>query len=376
MDVGPSALEGYRLKIRTIDIFFVILLFSLSSCRSSYLRYDKTEQLNKNDEFESQVKIGPVHAAPGANVDAGAKPTESASKPQVPEQKVVTTTAEKKSSKEKKKKSKGKKAEDKKLEEKSQAPTAREPDIEDTEGFGTGRRPNVDPFRVGEEVVHDVHYFKVSAGELALKVEPFVEVNGRKSYSFATEIKSGRMFSTFYSVDDRVVTLMDFDLLIPRVFTLHVKESAQLKQARSYFDFDKLEATYWEKRVTEKDGEEEKKLQWDILNYSQNVFSTIFYMRVFKWEIGKEYSFRVAHDKENLTFKGKALRKEKLKTEIGEFSTIVIKPEMMVKGIFKPVGDIFIWLSDDDRKYVLRIESSIRIGTLVSEVIRINPGQP
>ncbi len=337
----------------------------MSSCRSSFLRYDKTEQLNKNDEFESQVKIGPVHAAP--NTDSTAKSAEIPDKPKVVEQKPNNKSAAKKAPKERKKKATDKKPE---------APTAREPDIEDTEGFGIGRRPNVDPFRVGEEVVHDVHYFKVSAGELALKVEPFVEVNGRKSYSFATEIKSGRMFSTFYSADDRVVTLMDFDLMIPRVFTLHVKESAQLKQARSYFDFDQLKATYWEKRVTEKDGEEEKKLQWDILNYSQNVFSAIFYLRIFKWEIGKEYSFRVAHDQENLVFKGKALRKEKLKTEIGEFSAVVIKPEMMVKGIFKPVGDIFIWLSDDDRKYVLRIESSIRIGTLVSEVIRLNPGQP
>ncbi len=353
------------MKIRTTDIFFIAILLVLSSCRSSYLRYDKTEQLNKNDEFESQVKIGPVHAAP--NAEAAVKPTD-------PKNIVVETkpkdkaVAKKESSKIKKKKAKAAKQ--------PEAPTKREPDIEDTEGFGVGRRPNVDPFRVGEEVVHDVHYFKVSAGELALKVEPFVEVNGRKSYSFATEIKSGRMFSTFYSVDDRVVTLMDYDLMIPRVFTLHVKESAQLKQARSYFDFDQMKATYWEKRVTQKDGEEEKKLQWDILEYSQNVFSTIFYMRIFKWEIGKEYSFRVAHDQENLVFKGKALRKEKLKTEIGEFSTIVIKPEMMVKGIFKPVGDIFIWLSDDDRKYVLRIESSIRIGTLVSEVIKLNPGQP
>lgn len=336
----------------------------MSSCRSSYLRYDKVEQLNKNDEFESQVKINPVHSSQSES--ATVKPTElnagavanEADKPAVNKNEI---------SKGKKKKIKGKKPE---------APIKREPDIEDTEGFGIERRPNVDPFREGEEVVHDVHYFKVSAGELSLKVEPFVEVNGRKSYSFATEIKSGRMFSTFYNVDDRAVTLMDYDLMIPRVFTLHVKESAQLKQARSYFDFDQLKATYWEKRVTEKDGEEEKKLQWDILNYSQNVFSTIFYMRIFKWDIGKEYSFRVAHDQENLVFKGKALRKEKLKTEVGEFQTVVIKPEMMVKGIFKPVGDIFIWLSDDERKFVLRIESSIRIGTLVSEVVKLNPGKP
>ncbi|MEK6774066.1 MAG: DUF3108 domain-containing protein [Bdellovibrionota bacterium] len=338
-------------------LIFGVILF-LTSCKSSYLKYDKIEQLNKNDEFEKQVKIIPAGLAPTTLPESGvAKKAPT----QIPSEV----------------KSKGKKRKTKLANKKNEvAATQREPDLEDTEGFGLARRPLVDPFRVGEEVVHDVHYFKVSAGELAFKVEPFVEVNGQKSYSFATEIRSGRMFSSFYSVDDRAVTLMDFNLMIPRVFTLDVKESAQLRQAKSYFDFDQMKATYWEKKVTEKDGKEEKKLQWDILSYSQNVFSTLFYMRLFKWEVGKQYSFRVAHDQENLTFKGTALRKEKLKTEAGEFSTIVVKPEMMVKGLFKPMGDIYIWLSDDDRKYILRIECSIRIGTLVSEVVKLNPGQP
>lgn len=365
-----------------------MLVSTLVSCRSSYLKYDKIDQLNKNDEFESQVKIIPVAplTPPGgqtsesqtqgvaepSNLQSGTKSTtESMSASKQGSQ--TAKTSDKNEKADKKKKQKVKKSDTTK---KIETPTKREPDIEDTEGFGVSRRPNIDPFRVGEEVVHDVHYFKVSAGELALKVEPFVEVNGRKSYSLATEIRSSRMFSTFYSVDDRAVTLMDFDLLIPRVFTLQVKESAQLRQTRSFFDFDQLKATFWEKKVTEKDGVEERKLQWDILNYSQNVFSTIFYMRIFKWEVGKQYSFRVSHEQENLVFKGTALRKEKLKTEIGDFQAVVVKPEMMVQGIFKPVGDIFIWLSDDDRKYVLRIESSIKIGTLVSEIVKLNPGQP
>lgn len=352
-----SALEGLRMKLR-----FILSSLILVSCTSSYLKYDKIEQLNRNDEFEKQVKINTIDS----ETKAPSQPTEPTEKPAAKPATEKKTKAQKKAKKKKTTKTAG--------EEKSVA--TRQPDIEDSEGFGTHRRPAVDPFRVGEEVVHNVHYFKVSAGELALKVEPFVEVNGRKAYSFATEIRSSRVFSTFYSIDDRVVTLVDYDQMVPRAFTMHVKESGQLRQARSFFDFEKMKATYWEKKVTQKSGEEEKKLEWDILEYSQNVFSIVFYMRAFKWEIGKTYSFRVAHDGENLVFKGTALRKEKLDTDIGELPAIVVKPEIMVKGIFKPVGDIYIWLSDDERKYVLRIESSIKIGTIVSEVIRINPGQP
>ena len=44
------------------------------------------------------------------------------------------------------------------------------------------------------------------------------------------------MFSRFYSVDDWAETLVDFETLVPSVFTLQVKESAQLKNAKGYFD--------------------------------------------------------------------------------------------------------------------------------------------
>lgn len=345
---------------------FSSLAFVLVSCASSYLKYEKPEVLQVNKEFEEQVVISPVDPT-----TSPPPPTELPVVPPLPPQ--VEEPKDKKSDKKTKKKN-SVTAQTQATAVTPAAPPRRQPEIEDGEGF-VGRRPIVDPFRVGEVVEHDVHYFKVSAGYLYLKVEPFVQVNGRKSYTFATEIKSSRMFSTVYSVDDRAVTLIDYDLLIPRVFTLHVKESGQLREAKSFFDFDQLKATYWEKKVTEKSGVEEKKIQWEILDYSQNVFSAIHYMRIFKWDIGKEYAFRVADEGENLVFKGKALRKEILKTEAGEFKSIVVKPEILVKGAFKPVGDIYIWLSDDDRKFVLKIESNIRIGTIVSEVTSINPGK-
>ncbi len=348
-----------------MKLLFLMSLVFFVGCSSKPMKVQNPEQLdqlNQNDEFEKVVQI---------------KETKD------PETSVATVVAEPIPNQSQKKKkstlppplikkpllSQGKK----KL---KSTPAQREPDLEDTESF-VGRRPQVDPFRVGEAVIHDVRYnlLPFSAGKLTLAVDPFVEVNGRKAYSFRTSIETYPNFSRLiYSVDDKAVTLMDFEDMIPQVFTLHVKESGQLKEARSYFDFNQLKAIYWEKKVTKKTGVEERKLEWEILPYSQNVFSAIFYMRTFQWKEGKEYAFRVADDQENLIFKARVVRREKLETDAGDFHTIVVKPEFTVKGIFKPVGDIYIWLSDDERKLVLRIESKIKIGSLVSEVIEIQQG--
>lgn len=394
-------------------------VFLLASC-SSVLKYENSEKLKTNKEFETAVKIEkpPVveetpenesgtttevtpaaTSAPVAVKDSSSKKAETkknATKAETAKSsaKVVAKTSEKPQLKSPETVSTVKTASDKSkatAADKTKSATVtggnsstnkvaetvavrRQPEIEDSVGFN-GRRPIVDPFQVGEVVVHDVNYFKVSAGELRMKVEPFATVNGRKSYSFAVEIKSKSLFDTFYSVDDRAETFVDYDDLIPRAFQLHVKESGQLREAKMAFDVNKGTATFWEKKVTKKDGEEEKKFTWDILPYSQNVYSAIFYLRNFTWEVGKEHAFRVANDKDNMIFSGKAIRKEVLKTKAGTFNTIVVKPNITLKGKFKPIGDNYVWITDDDRKYIVRIESKIKIGTLVSEVVEIKAGK-
>ena len=374
--MGASEMEGFLVKSSVLFKAILALAF-LSSCSSSRLKYEKTEELQKNQEFEQAVVI----VAPKDTLEAPPSlPPEAPAAPTTPTTKVAPVKKEIK----KVVIPKGKPA----TKEKSAAtatPTAsvveeaitlRQPDLEDRAGFEPGsRRPLADPFRVGEEVIHNVHYFKVSAGELKFKVEPFAMVNNRKSYTFAMEIKTGTLFSSFYSVDDRVETYVDYLDLVPRVFKLHVKESGQLREASMLFNTDKNLATFWEKKVTKEHGVEEKKLEWEILPFTQNVYSAIFYMRNFQWDIGKEISFRVANDKENLVFSGKAIRREVLDTKLGPMKAIVIQPNIVLKGKFKPIGDNFIWLSDDDRKYVLRIESKIKIGTLVSEIVELKPGR-
>ncbi|WP_374033065.1 hypothetical protein [Bdellovibrio bacteriovorus] len=169
----------------------------LVSCSTSFLKYEKADQLKKNEEFEGAVTIvKPQTEAPpeGAAESTAAEPAAAKSETPGKADKSAAKTSAKAPGKTSAKPT-GKAAEktdvkasaktaaapagkpaakttkSAKTETAASEPAARQPDIEDSEGFN-GRRPVNDPFRVGEEVVHDVHYFKVSAGELRMKVEP------------------------------------------------------------------------------------------------------------------------------------------------------------------------------------------------------------
>lgn len=369
-------------------ILFLLLIINLS-CATKVLNYDKAQELQKNHEFEEAVKIVEAPVVNESIVPDKKSDTEKNNLTNVAAKPSVLNT-DKNKTQSKSKSAGSKKVSKSVVSSKITTPTAttlvaeelpvrRPPDVENDLGFAGGfqnRRPAKDPFHVGERVLHEVSYFSMKAGTLEFLTRPFAQVNGVQNYQFRMAIKTSSFFASVYSVDDYVDVLMDFQKMIPSVFALHVRETSTLRESRMLFDHEQKKATFWDKKVTEKDGEENKKKEWEITDYAQNVYSTVFYMRTFQWDVGTTNTFQVSNDGENLLFKGTALRKEKLETAVGTFNTIVIRPEMELKGKFQPIGENLIWLSDDDRKCILRIEAKIKIGTLVSEVTELNPGNP
>ncbi len=351
----------------------ILTAFFVTSC-SSLLKYDKTKGQFNHEEFDKKVKIVEPAETEYTPLEAASEvipsdPT-TVSTFDAPKS-IAKTVILKKSAKFAAKEAKLKKI----LKSATVASLTRQPDIEDSEGFiNNQRRPQLDPFKVGERVTHQVTYLGATAGELNLSVKPFAIVNGRKNYNFFIEIKSTSFFSKIFAVDDKVQTYVDFENLVPGVFKLDIKDSGQVKEAKSYFDFETLRANYWEHKYTEAGGHEEKKLNWAILPYSQNPYSAIFYLRVFNWKIGKQYSFRVADDEKNVIFKATALEKTKLNTNAGLFNAIKLKAEVQTHGNLAKATDFFMWISDDKHKYILRIEVKLPVGSLVSEVTSIKEG--
>lgn len=250
-----------------------------------------------------------------------------------------------------------------------------EPSIEDGSGF-VGRRPAKDPFRVGEKVTMEVSYFSVVAGDMTIETRGFAEVNGRKSYRFAGTAKSTSVFAMFYAIDDWFETFVDFETLVPVSYALHVKETKQLREVRTLFDWVAHKARYFDKKINEEQKLEEKNEEWDIPSFSQNVFSVVYYLRAFDLKPGFKTQIRVAHEGKNLVLSAEAVRKEKISTAAGDFNTIVLKPTISLDGKFTPMGDVFVWLTDDDRKMIVRIESKIKIGKVVGVAKAIDLGKP
>lgn len=340
----------------TLSLFF---LGTLTYCAGRILQHDKAEEALRVEEFEQKMEVKEEAVVP-------------VEPPPAPVVKEVPPQPEPKAKKKKKKETPA--VEKAKPAEPPKKKGPRQPEMEDKEGF-EGRRPIQDPYRPGEKVVFDITYFSVNAGTLTMEVKPFVTVNGQKAYHFEASGRTNSFFSRVYEVDDRVTTYLSYDELIPYSLQVSIKESGQLAEARTFFDWKTMKASYWQKRITKEKGERSKKIEWDLLPFSQNVISAPYYLRAFKMEPGKKLAFRVADEGKNIVFTGEVLRREKLKTPIGELDTVVIRPQVTADGEFKPIGEILIWLTDDDRKFLVRLESKIKIGTIVAKLKSLDKGQ-
>jgi hypothetical protein len=62
------------------------------------------------------------------------------------------------------------------------------------------------------------------------------------------------------------------------------------------------------------------------------------------------------------------LGRQELEVEAGTFNAIVLEPMVREGGLFKSEGRIVIWLSDDDVKIPLRINSKVIIGSIDTEL--------
>lgn len=338
---------------------------ALISCATSDKGFDR-DAVESNEEFDQVVKIEKIEEPP-------AVPEKKQEEKKTPPKKAAEKTSRKKAEKKAKpslKKDEKKQAEKTKKVVKTKKKKPRQPLLEDSEGFD-GRRPIVEPYRVGEEITLGISYFAVEAGKFTMQVKPMVQVNGKKSYHFRYLIKSSRLFSMFYRVDDVAETFVDYESLLPYSYEIHVNESKQVRETRTYFDHKKKKAIMWDQKQKKDKPVEKKKIEWDLAEYSQNVFSSAYYLRNFTLRVGKKLKVNVGHEGKNIQMTAEVLRKEKVFTDTGVFNCFVVKPTFDIDGKFKPTGENLLWLTADDRKFIVRLESKIKIGTIVGEVQKI-----
>jgi len=221
-------------------------------------------------------------------------------------------------------------------------------------------------FRVGEKIVFDITYFGATAGQLDLEVLPQKIVSDRPTYHFRASASTSSVFSLFYRLNDVAESFMDTEGLFSHKYSLKLDESKQIRDVLELYDHQKNKAYYWSKLVHKDKGVKNEQSEIDMVPFTQDGLSAFQFVRTLPLEVGKVYEFPVVNNSKLRTVRVTVIRKEDLKTKIGEFPAIVVKPEVVLDGVLSSFGDSFMWISDDAQRVILKIDAKIKVGSVIA----------
>lgn len=221
-------------------------------------------------------------------------------------------------------------------------------------------------FKTGEWYLFDVTYFGATAGNLEMETLTNKVVNGRPCYHFQARATTASVFSLIYRMNDVAESFMDTETLITHKFSLRLDESLQQRELLELYDQKTKLAYYWSKLDHKRKGKMNEKKEIPIDFYTHDGLSAFYFIRTLPLEIGKSFTFPVVTNGKIRTVRVTVDRKEVLQTRIGAIPAVVLKPEVVLDGVLKTYGDSYVWVSDDERRILLKVDAKIKVGSIIA----------
>ncbi|ULQ56384.1 DUF3108 domain-containing protein [Flavihumibacter rivuli] len=217
-------------------------------------------------------------------------------------------------------------------------------------------------FQNDESITFKVFYkltgIYIGAGEASFHVG-LSKFNNNPVYHIVGDGKTYSFYDSFFKVRDRYESYIDTATLQPYKFIRNIYEGGYKKYENVTFNQETNTA------VTNVGV-------FKVPNCVQDVLSSIYYARNIdfnKYKPGDKIPFAMFLDNEVYNLYIRYLGKETIKTKYGKFRAIKFKP-LLIKGtIFEGGEKMNVWVSDDQNKIPLRVESPISVGSVIVDMI-------
>jgi len=215
------------------------------------------------------------------------------------------------------------------------------------------------PFKVGERCTYRIHYGPITAGYGYLTVKGLVKHFEERCYFFDGFGETNTFFDYIFEVNDSYISYSNCKTLSPVHFIRDVNEGGYIIKQNYLFNSQKNEALI-EDSV------------YKIPENSQDMISVFYYARTLlnRQNVKKDslLKINVFMDEENYPMQIKYLKNEILKTKWGKINCMVFVPQLQEGRIFKDEEEMKIWISDDDNKLMIKVETKIIVGSIKAEL--------
>jgi len=226
----------------------------------------------------------------------------------------------------------------------------------------------IQAFHPGETLTYNVSWSSMfSAGTVTMTVERSKLPDEREVLRFVVQGRTKGLVDKVFPVNDAVQSV--FDPMLMQSLSYSLRESYGRKKRLRVTEFDHANKT----AVCRLNEDPPETLA--IPDPVQDGLSLLYFLRTKEdLAIGRHMDIDVVDSGKNWTIEVSVLDREKVTTAAGKFDTIKIKTSPKDKGVFMKKGEVFLWLTDDDRKIPVRMKSTLKVGSFVFELADMKPG--
>jgi hypothetical protein len=210
-----------------------------------------------------------------------------------------------------------------------------------------------------EKFYYDIYWVGIYVGNAVLEA-----VNKNGIISITSEVHSAPFISTFYKVEDYAESRVKDGR--PFNFRIRQREGKYRSDKETIFDMGSGKITYYDYLKGTKDEHvTTDSMFWDVI-------SGFYYLRTQGIAAEKTVFVDIFDSNKFLNAEVNVLGMERIKfTEKREIDAIVVKPILKSDGLFQNKGDIRIWLSNDENRFPVRVETKVPIGNVVAELKQV-----
>jgi len=221
------------------------------------------------------------------------------------------------------------------------------------------------PFGPGERLVYKVKIGIFNAGEGEMSIPEVDTLRGHDAYRISMTIRGGLGPAR---VNDVYSSWLDIRSLQSWRFIQDIHE-IRYKSFRHYEFYPEL--NLWDREDNDEYGPLASPTPLDDIAF-------IYFIRTLPLEVGESYTFDRYFKVEGNPVTVTVLRRDRRKTEAGEFPTLVVQPVIRTKGLFSQGGKAEIHLTDDERRLPVYVKSDIPNfpGSLTLHLKEIHEGMP
>jgi hypothetical protein len=214
-------------------------------------------------------------------------------------------------------------------------------------------------FPVGERMEYSVTWGGARIGRSVLTVEAIDTIAGRPAYRASLETAGG---PPFYRLEDRLTSWIQPQPFATVRFDQKLRQGGYRRDRRHLMDLAAQTYTRFDledDRYVAHDEEAEASIPPGALDE----VAYFYFIRLSDLEVGRRYEYERYFKEKGNPVVLEVLRRQRIRVPAGTFNTIVVRPTIKTSGLFSEGGEAELYVTDDERRIPVRVQTRMPIGT-------------